>query len=342
VFLPDNHPAYISLDQYQSNLRRLTRHRRHGPAPGPARTTVALLAGLVVCGRCGCRMQTHYTRSLRYACQRRALDYAEPLCLSFGGEPLEQLVNEQVLQVVTPAAVELSLRAAADSQRQRAELDHHWQLRLERARQEVARAFRQYNAVEPENRLVARTLERRWEEALRAQQGLEEEYDRFRQEQPVQLSAAERAQIEALVQDLPAVWRSSQTGVEEKRQVIRLLVQQVVVWPSPSSQELEVHVHWNGGTVTEHSVVRTVGSWEQVADVQAVWARVQRGRAEGRPSGVVAAELNAAGYRTPRGLPFTAESVRQLPSRLSRRAAQATERSHRRQSHRPRKESAVP
>lgn len=341
VFLPDNHPAYISWDQYQSNLRWLARHRRHGPTPGPARTTVALLAGLVVCGRCGCRMQTHYTRSLRYACQRRALDYAEPVCLSFGGEPLEQLVTEQVLEVVTPAAVELSFRAAADYHKQRAALDRHWQLRLERARQDTARAFRQYDAAEPENRLVARTLERRWEEALLAQRALDEEYDRFRQDQPVQLGAAERAQIEALAQDLPAVWRSPQTDVEERRQVIRLLVQQVVVWPSASSQELKVQVHWSGGTVTEHRVIRTVGSWEQVADVTAIWERVQTGATQGWTSGRVAAELNAAGYRTPRGLPFTAESVRQLRARLGRCATRSAASSDGRKSHRRVKTSAV-
>jgi len=342
VFLRDNHPAYISWDQYQSNLRSLTRYRRHGPTPGPARTTVALLAGLVVCGPCGCRMQTHYTRSLRYACQRRALDYAEPLCLSFGGEPLEQLVAEQVLLVVTPAAVELSLRAAADYQQQRAALDRHWQLRLERAGQDAARAFRQYHAVEPENRLVARTLERRWEEALLAQRGLEEEYDRFRQEQPVQLSAAERAQIAAVAQDLPAVWRSPRTSVEEKRQMIRLLVQEVVVWPSASCQELKVHVHWSGGTVTEYPVLRTVRSWEQVADIPAVWERVQVGAAQGWTSQRVAQELNAAGYRTPRGLPFTAESVRQLRSRRGAPTARTATPNRRRGSRRGAKKTAAP
>ena len=273
---------------------------------------MALLAGLVVCGRCGCRMQTHYTRSLRYRLPAPRLDYAEPVCLSFGGQPLEQLVEQQVLQVVTPAAVELSLRAAADYQQERAALDRHWQLRLERARQDVARAFRQYNAVEPENRLVARTLERRWEEALLAQRALEEEYHRFQREQPVRLSAAERARIEALAQDLPTLWQSPRTSVEEKRQVIRLLLQQVVVWPSASSQELKVQLHWSGGTVTEHQVIRMVKTWEQVADIPAIGERLQREQAAGGTSGSVAAELNAAGYRTPRGRPFTAESVRQL------------------------------
>ena len=169
VFIPDNHPAYISWEQYENNLSRLKQHRTRGPVPGPARTTVAFLAGLVVCGQCGCRMQTRYTRSLRYDCQRHALDYAAPSCQSLAGAPLEQLVRELVLEVVTPASLELSVRAAQECERERAALDRQWRLRLERAAQEANRAFRQYNAVEPENRLVARTLERTWEEALLAQ-----------------------------------------------------------------------------------------------------------------------------------------------------------------------------
>ncbi|MBV8430409.1 MAG: recombinase family protein [Solirubrobacterales bacterium] len=342
VFLPDNHPAYISWDQYERNLHRLTQHRRHGPTPGPARTTVALLAGLVVCGQCGCRMQTHYTRSLRYACQRRALDYAEPLCLSFGGAALEHLVGEQVLQVVTPAALELSLHAAAECQRQRAALDHQWQLRLERARHEAARAFRQYNTVEPENRLVARTLERRWEETLATQRALEEEYDRFQREQPVRLSAAERARIEALARDLPAVWHAPRTAVEEKRQVVRLLLQRVVVQASASRPALLVHLHWSGGTVTEHQVPRTVRSWEQVADAAVVWQRVQDWRTEGWTSRRMAAELNAAGYRTPRGQPFTSASIRQLLARGGPRTAGTDARPARRASPRSAEGTATP
>ena len=150
VFLPDNHPAYITWDQYQSNLQCLRRHRMRGPVPGPARQTVALLAGLVVCGPCGCRMQTHYTRTLRYDCQRQALDYGLPACQSLVGEPLEQLVAEQILEVVTPAGLELSLRATAECQRERDTLDRQWQQRLERARHDTARAHRQYDAVEPD------------------------------------------------------------------------------------------------------------------------------------------------------------------------------------------------
>jgi DNA invertase Pin-like site-specific DNA recombinase len=315
VFIRDNHPAYISWEQYENNLRRFKQHRRHGPVPGPASTTVALLSGLVVCGQCGCRMQTHHTRSLRYECQRHALDYAAPPCQSFAGAPLEQLVRDQVLEVVTPASLELSMCAAQECERERAALDRQWRLRLERAGQEVNRAFRQYNAVEPENRLVARTLERAWEEALLAQRTLEEEYRRFQQVQPTQLSAAERAEIETVARNIPVLWQSPQTPFAEKRQVVRRLVERVVVWAPASTQEVTVQVHWAHGTVTEHRVTRPVRGWEHVAGVRDLWQRVQELQTAGRTSQCIAEELNRFGYRTPRGQPFTAESVRKLIER---------------------------
>jgi hypothetical protein len=232
---------------------------------------------------------------------------------------LDQLVAAQVLLVVTPAGLELSLRAAAECERERAALDRQWRLRLERAAQEADRAFRQYNAVEPENRLVARTLERTWEEALLAQRSLEEEYRRIQQAQPMRLSASERAQIETLACDLPGLWQAPQTSVMEKREIIRLLLQRVVVWAS--NQEVKVQLHWTGGTVTEHHLRRPVRSWEQVAGITELWQRVRGWHVAGWTSGRMAEELNRAGYRTPRGQAFTAETVRQLLSRGGPRAA---------------------
>jgi len=339
VFLPDNHAAYISWEQYQSNLQRLKQQRQRGPRPGPTRTTAALLPGLVVCGQCGCRMQTRYTKTLRYHCQRHALDYGAPACQSLVGAPLEELVAAQILQVVTPASLELSLRAAQECERQRSALDRHWQQRLERAGQEANRAFRQYNAVEPENRLVARTLERHWEEALLAQRNLEEDYHRFQQTQPTRLSAAERVHLEALAHDLPALWQSPLTSVTDKRQVVRLLLQRAVVWAPASSQEVKVQLHWTGGTMTEHQVRRPVLAWAQVTDIVALLERVRQGHAAGSTSRQIAEALNATGQRTPRGNLFTAESVRQLRRRVDRQAIHAGRRRqkkrHRRSGHKP-------
>jgi DNA invertase Pin-like site-specific DNA recombinase len=315
VFIRDNHPAYVSWEQYENNVRRLKQHRTRGPVPGPGRTTGALLAGLVVCGQCGCRMQTRYTRSLRYDCQRHCLDYAGPRCQSLAGAPLEQLVRDLVLEVVTPASLELSARAAQECQRERAAVDRQWRLRLERASQEADRAFRQYNTVEPENRLVARTLERTWEEALRAQRSLEEEYRRFQQTQPVRLSAAERAEIETLARNLPALWQASRTSFAEKRQIVRRLLQRAVVWAPASTQEVKVQLHWAVGTVTEHRVTRPVSVWKHVIGATGLWQRVQKLQTAGWTSRRIAEELNREGHRTPHGLVFTAESVRKLIER---------------------------
>jgi DNA invertase Pin-like site-specific DNA recombinase len=330
VFLRDNHPAYLTWEQYQANLRRFQQHRRRGPVPGPTRTTVAVLAGLVVCGECGSRMHTHYTKSLRYVCQRQALDYGARTCRSLAGAALEQLVRDQVLEVVTPAGLELSRRAAEECQRERAALDGQWRLRLERAAHDADRAFRQYNAVEPENRLVARTLERAWEAALLAQRNLEEEHDRFQQKQPVRLSPAERAEIEALAWDLPALWQAATTTVVQKRQVVRLLLQRVVVWAPSSSQDVRVQLHWTGGTVTEHQIRRGVHRWEQMTDAAVVWERLQSWHAAGWRSRRMAEALNAAGHRTPHGRLFTAASVRQMLARGGPNAAAATARADRR------------
>ena len=320
VFLRNNHAAYITWDEYQANRERLRKHRHRGPHPGPERATKAALAGLVVCGACGTRVQTRYTRSLRYQCQRHALDEGAPACPSFAGAVLEQLVRAQVLQIVTPAGLDLCLHALAACERERATLDKTWQLRLERARLDADRAFRQFNAVEPENRLVVRALERAWEEKLKLQRQLEEERDRFLRSQPLRLSATERAQIESLATNLPALWNSPQTSLADQRHVMRLLLERVLVWPSVSSPTLKVHLHWIGGVVTEHQVTRTVKTWRQLPDLPALLEQVRQARQSGKSSPQIAAELNAQGKRTPRGQPLTSATIRQLLSRtLTRR-----------------------
>ncbi len=158
---------------------------------------------------------------------------------------------------------------------------------------------------------------------MRTQRTLEEEYHRFQQTQPTKLSAAERAQIETLAHDLPTLWRSPRTSVTDKRQVVGLLLQRVVVWAPASSQEVKVQLHWTGGTVTEHHVRRPVRAWSQLSDVAALRERVRQRQAAGWTSRRIAEELNATGHRTPHGKPFTAASVRQLQSRGSPKTVHA-------------------
>src|SRR6516162_9964305 len=159
-----------------------------------------------------------------YSCEQHLKVGTEQTCHGLRTTPVDDLVARQVLRALEPAALALSFQAARDVRQERDRLHRHWKQQLERARYESERAERQYHAVEPENRLVARTLERRWEEALSNQRRLEEEYDRFRRDQPAELSADELARIAALSRDIPALWDAPATSAERK-EIIRLLIE---------------------------------------------------------------------------------------------------------------------
>jgi hypothetical protein len=181
-------PAYISWEQFEANQRRLAANRARSDATGAPRPGTALLGGLVICGRCCRRVMVAYRGRDgrgRYYC--RGVDLAEPLCQSLFIRELDAIVARQVLAVLEPAALEASLAITEDLQEERRRLDQHWQQRRERARYEADRAERQYQAVEPENRLVARELERRWELTLCEGRELDEEYDRWRQLRPAEM-----------------------------------------------------------------------------------------------------------------------------------------------------------
>ena len=174
VLIRDRLPAYISWERFEANRDRLAANRARYDTPGAPRQGPSLLAGLLRCGRCGRRMIVRYSGPKGrhcYSCTRGSADYAEPLCQCLSGEVIEGLVRERILAAVQPAALEASLAAVAEVERERAELARLWLLRREQARYEADRAARQYQACEPENRLVGRELERRWEEALKSQRG---------------------------------------------------------------------------------------------------------------------------------------------------------------------------
>ena len=187
VLIRDRLPAYISWDRFQSNQERLDANRARHDRPRAPRQGASLLAGLIRCGHCGQRMAVRYS-DLKdrhtYSCMRGTSSYAEPSCQGLSGPVLDELIARRVLAAVEPAALEASLAAVAGVERERSELARHWHLRRERAAHEVDRAFRQYQACEPENRLVGRELERRWEETLKSQRQLQDEFERWQRTAP--------------------------------------------------------------------------------------------------------------------------------------------------------------
>src|SRR5262249_38972012 len=154
----------------------------------------------------------------------------------------------------------------------------------------------QYQAVEPENRLVARTLERRWEEALRHQQQLQEEYERWVRAQPPQLSPAERQRIQILAENIPSLWQSAETAMGDRKEIARCLIERVEVRVRPDSEQTEVTIVWQGGWVGRHEVARAVLRYEQLHDYEQLRERLGQLRREGRSAAAIAACLNAEGF----------------------------------------------
>lgn len=312
----DRLPAYITWERYEANLRRLARNRARPGSPGVPRAGRALLTGLLRCGACGGRMHANYRNksTAYYGCRRREDEGST--CRGLEAGVVDDLVARQVLRALEPAALELSLKAIEDVHRERERLHRHWRQRLERAGYEARRAERQYQAVEPENRLVARSLERQWEEALRQHRDLEEEYDRFLKEQPPQLSEDQRAQILALSGDLPALWGAPETTAADRKEIIRLVVERVAVHVRADSERAEVEISWRDGATTRHSVIRPVSRYESLGSYDQLMSRIIAMRQEGRTIKEIARQLNAEGYRTPRSRKgYTSTSVRKLLSR---------------------------
>src|SRR5262249_50351252 len=158
------------------------------------------------------------------------------------------------------AAVELSLRASADVEKERKRLEQHWRQRRERAQYEADLAQRRYQAVDPENRLVASSLEKEWEAALVQKQQLAEEYDRFARQAPRQLTDAERSRIAELTSDIPALWNAPGTTNVDRKQIIRYLVERVVVHVRCDSELVDATIHWAGGYESQHQIARPVAS----------------------------------------------------------------------------------
>ena len=298
VLRRDHYPAYISWEQFERNQRQLGANRN--TAQGVIRHGPSLLAGLVVCGRCGLRMSVVYTNNgtgLRYVCGQAKAHYEAPRCQALAGPALETLVSTLVLQALQPAALEVSLQVAADVEAERLLLHQQWRYRLERVRYEGERLARQYHAVEPEHRLVARTLERQWEMALTAEETLTAEYHRVLAAQPVTLSAAERDAIRQLASDIPALWQAPTTTAMDRQAIIRGLVHRVVVTVHGESEQVTVRVAWVGGHGTEATLIRPVACLEQLSYYPQLQARVAALYTEGKDRTTIAQTLNAEGWR---------------------------------------------
>lgn len=315
VLIRDRFPAYITWEQFTENQQRLSDNLSRSQSLGAPRSGPSLLGGLVYCGRCGQRLMVQYSgraNRLRYQCARGSQNLGEPLCQGIVGRDLDWFITQRILKVLEPASLELCLTATADLEQERQRLDQQWRQRLERAAHQADRAARQFQAVEPEYRLVARTLEKNWEATLCEQQQLMKDYQEFQRTQPLTLSNEQRDLIRHLAEDIPALWASPTTTPQDRQQIVRMLIERIELNIQGDTEQTEITIFWHGGFTSRHHLHRTIRHYGQRSDFDRLLARILELKQTSKNLAEVAEQLQRDGMNSLHGVPFTASMLSRL------------------------------
>jgi len=321
ICLKDAHPAYVDWDEYMANRRQLSNNVACYDAnrAGAPRKGNALLQGIVSCGRCGHHMTLRYSGPNGdypvYVCNVDKVMDGRPHCQEVRALAIDVEVERVILQALTPDRVALAVAALGEIEKETGAMERQWALKRERARYDAERARRQYDAVEPENRLVARSLERVWEERLRRAEQVEQEYAAWRREQATMITDCDRQEILALGEDLPRLWNAETTTSVDRKQIVRLVVKDVILDQKRRRGYVWVRIVWQTGSTSEHWFQRTVQSYDQHADQDRLRRRISELNSQQKMDGEIATILNEEQFRTAHGPPFSGNMVHILRKR---------------------------
>ena len=316
ICLRDHHPAYIGWEEHMANQRKLHENRTSQLSPeqrGAAREGHALLQGIALCGKCGHRMSVHYwgpQRQAQYACHSAAKHTGvKSSCWSVSARVIDEAVAKLFLEAVQPPEVELGLAVVREAERQAGEVGRQWKLRLDRAHYEARLAERRYKAVDPDNRVVARTLEREWNDKLRAIEELEREHQEVCRREKVELTDADRSRILHLAKDLSRVWHAETTTHAERKNLLRMLVREVTLSPiDVPERKTRVQLLWQTGAVNDFTVLRR-GRSTATPTVPETVELIRQLVAAKKRDVEISAELNRRGLRTGLNRPWAVTSV---------------------------------
>jgi hypothetical protein len=316
TLIPDAHPGYITFEQYEHNLRTLQANATaHGTdrAGGPAREGTALLQGLAVCGRCGHRMTVRYhTRKGAqvpdYQCVRQNIQTAREKCQVIQGASVDAAIGQLLLDTVTPLALEVALNVQAELEARADEADQLRHNHVERARQRAELARRRYLAVDPDNRLVADTLEADWNDALRALQAAQDEYERQTAAAQAALTEQHKQRIRQLATNFPKLWNDPVTPARERKRIARLLIDDVTL---TKTDQVHLHVRFRGGQTTSLTLPKALNSWQARQTPADTLAEIDR-LLDDHTDLETAQRLNQLGRRSGMKRPFTRAMVIKL------------------------------
>jgi DNA invertase Pin-like site-specific DNA recombinase len=316
ALLPDRHEGYLDWEQFQGIQRMISDNSNwpKGESRGAVKAGAALLTGILRCRRCGRKLTVHYTgreqNVMRYNCCRGTLDNGVPRCINFGGAWVDQAIGREILRVLRPAAVEAALEVARNQTQEQDQVLAALQLELQAARYAAARAEKQYDAIDPQNRLVADELERRWNCALERVAELESRVvQQQTQRKPPSLPPAEA--LESLAGDLEKIWNHPDTDARLKKRIVRTLIEEVIVDVCPEAGEILLTVHWKGGVHSELRVPRRRHGQNRLHTASSIVEAVQL-LIRISPDEKIAAWLNRNDLRTGHGNRWTQSAVASL------------------------------
>lgn len=267
VCIQNHHEAYLSWDEYMNNQRRLHQNWFRSKTRGAPREGAALLQGIVWCGGCGAKMgvNSHSAKEKRrpsYLCYHDYTDGAAKICQSMTSKPVDDLVVALFLEAMTPTQVEIAKKVIDKVKNEKQTLKKQWEQQLKQARYDVQHAQRQYDAVDPDNRLVASTLERRWNEALETLHKLEVAYSEANKEDHFSINPEEEKGMQVLVKDLPKIWNAATTTDRERKQLLRYAIAEVQLDGITMPGKIEIRITWRTGGVITRVIDRLkIGAW---------------------------------------------------------------------------------
>jgi DNA invertase Pin-like site-specific DNA recombinase len=317
VLIHDHYPGYITWETFLANKKRLKMNLANylNQHTGVAREGKTLIQGIIICHHCGLHMRSEYTgfsNAPSYVCSRPRIEADVSPCQRIWANALDAEIEKLVLSALAPDQIEMALSAYEKQEQEFTTLAHQWELRLERVRYETERVRRQYDQVEPENRLVARSLEKAWEEKLLQLQITEREYKAWRHHQMTSKQVINKRELITLAENFPSLWQSNSTANSDKKEIIRLLISHIIVEQDREQGKVWFQINWQTGAISQHWYVRPVNTYDAHAYKDALQKRLHELATEHFSAREMAGILNDEGFQTAHRKRFTPEIVNSL------------------------------
>jgi DNA invertase Pin-like site-specific DNA recombinase len=316
VLIKDHHEAYIGWDDYihhRSILEKNRTNAEHTLLGGAAREGLALFQGLIICGNCGRRLTVRYKGNggiyPTYECNwRRREGLSTRSCMHIRCDRIDEPVTMRALEVMQPKQIEIAIKAFEKYEQGENALNNQWRMRIERAEYEASLAQRRYEEVDPSNRLVAATLERRWNNALVKVEEIQKEYSQHQRKIRITATEQQKKELMSLAEDLPRLWRSSTTNSKDRKRILRLLIKDITVEKLTTSKQIVLHLRWQGGACEDIAVDIPPKYYEQIRYGDEIIEKV-RALAEDHTDDQIASAFNHEGIKSAKGKPFTVSMI---------------------------------